>query len=109
MGTNAGAYVQSESPLVFWEGRHRFSHLAFEAVQYPDATNYKTTKLRMKNYRHPDRWVTPFGGIRPWVSHEQTSGLRAGCTRSSACYPHAPPIDACTMHAHDTLTLCRCC
>ena len=41
-----------------------------EEVQYPDPANYKTFKLKHKHYA--DRWVTPYGGIRPWGLSDNT-------------------------------------
>ena len=66
----AGGSLDSETPLIFYEGRAHWQHVALEAVQYPDPSDYKTFKLRHKHF--PDRWVVPMGGIRPWGLSDNT-------------------------------------
>ena len=50
------------TPLVFWEGRAHWNHIALEAEQYPDPSDFRTLKLKHKHYA--DRWAAPMGGIQ---------------------------------------------
>ena len=61
------------SPLVFYHGRSHWERLSLLAEQPVDSADFKTIKLYHRHYASYGRWVTPFGGVRPFGIADNTN------------------------------------
>jgi len=55
-------FMPPDMPTVLWEGRPTWEHIALQAVQYPDPTDFNTIKLKHRFY--DERYLTPLGGVQ---------------------------------------------